>query len=175
MVTPTKDSVLATQRLVTPISSILERWIGIVTPYTADVGVALPYFPVFYKHHSHGGFLPRSLGHWQCGHTITVSFWVVTALSGCILEWPRLATYRGDYIIYWLCEHCAVDSHTTNAVWGLQYLQGLYCPKALTSIQLPVGSEKDTSWTSPLPCCFHTPASNLAKLYLLLGNCVMRN
>jgi len=44
----------------------------IVAPYTADVGVALPYFPVFYKHHSHG-VLPRTLGHWQCGSVVTQS------------------------------------------------------------------------------------------------------
>ncbi len=60
--------------LVTPISIVLRAATGIVTPYTADVGVAYRITPyTTKKSHSHGGFLRRSQGHRQFSSAVTRS------------------------------------------------------------------------------------------------------
>ena len=63
------------QGVVTPISTVyLELRPAIVTPYTADVGVAYRITPyTTKKSHSHGGFLRRSQGHQQFSSAVTRS------------------------------------------------------------------------------------------------------
>ena len=60
--------------MVTPISIVLRAATGIVTPYTADVGVAYRNTPyTTEKSRSHGGFLRRSQGHRQFSSAVTRS------------------------------------------------------------------------------------------------------
>ena len=62
------------QGVVTPISIVLRAATGIVTPYTADVGVAYRNTPyTTEKSRSHGGFLRRSQGHRQFSSAVTRS------------------------------------------------------------------------------------------------------
>ena len=90
------------QGVVTPISIVLRAATGIVTPYTADVGVAYRNTPyTTEKSRSHGGFLRRSQGHRQFSSAVTRSQAVfgrsqivtpVAALSTAHdhpLVWPR--------------------------------------------------------------------------------------
>ena len=64
------------QGVVTPINIVLRAATGIVTPYTADVGVAYrntPYTTEKSRVRSHGGFLRRSQGHRQFSSAVTRS------------------------------------------------------------------------------------------------------
>ena len=91
------------QGVVTPINIVLRAATRIVTPYTADVGVAYRITPyTTKKSRSHDGFLRRSQGHRQFSSAVTRyvtgSFWTVTNCDPG--RSSKYAAYWSDHPLY---------------------------------------------------------------------------
>ena len=151
------------QGVVTPISIVLRAATGIVTLYTADVGVAYRITPyTTKKSRSHGGFLRRSQGHRQFSSAVTRS---QAVFGRSQIVTPVAALSTAHIGVTTPCS-CWTNIHFTIP---LQYvyihtsdvLEELHCSMPITYLVYTVLA--DTSWM----CTNYSCSTAISSVFLM--------